>query len=216
MGPGHIGVAIGLKAAAPQRNVGGWVFCAFLCDFLLGVFAWLGWEHASGFADYPRLHYLTFTFPYSHGFLATVVWSAAAAMAVFVFWRDARTATVTAAGVCSHFILDALVHVQGLPLAGQNSPKISLALWRNLPVAVSVELVVVAAGIFFYLRAFSGKKPARAWTLAGVLAVLAVVLLAGQAFGTSVPDAEVLPRMWMGFPLGMAVVFGLLDPRAGA
>ncbi len=210
-----MGVAVALKAAAPKRNVGWWVFCVFLCDFLLGVFAFLGWEHASGLADYPRLHYLTFTFPYSHGLLATLVWSAAAAFVVFAFSRDRRAATIAAAAVFSHFILDALVHVQGLPLAGESSPKVSLGLWRNLPLAIITELAVVTAGIFFYLRAFSGRKPARARALAGFLVVLAGVLLAGQAFGSSVPDAKILPWTWTVFPLVMAVVFGLIDSPAG-
>ncbi len=32
--------------------------------------------------------------------------------------------------VLSHFLLDGLVHVAGLPLVGENSPKVGLGLWN--------------------------------------------------------------------------------------
>ncbi len=201
----------------PQRNVGWWVFCVFLSDFLLGVFALLGWEHASGLADYPRLHYLTFTFPYSHGFMATLVWSGAAAVVAFLAWRDIRAAAVAALAVSSHFILDALVHVQGLPLLGEGSAKVGFGLWRNLPLALALEALLVTAGIFLYLRrGFSGRRPVRAWAQAATVALLAVLLLAGQAFGDSAPPAEVLPWMWLGFPVALALLLGWVEPRGSS
>jgi len=52
----------------------GWlVFAAVLADFLLGIFAGLGIEHATVPRDYAHKHYLLFTFPYSHGLLTLLL-----------------------------------------------------------------------------------------------------------------------------------------------
>jgi hypothetical protein len=76
MGVGHVAVALGASRAIPRVNVGWLVFAAFLSDFLLGIFAVVGVEHASVPDSYASKHYLLFTFPYSHGLAALVVWAA--------------------------------------------------------------------------------------------------------------------------------------------
>jgi hypothetical protein len=73
MGVGHVALALGASKAAPRLNAGWLVFAALLSDFLLGIFASLGLEHASVPADYATRHYLLFTFPYSHGLLALLL-----------------------------------------------------------------------------------------------------------------------------------------------
>ena len=78
MGVGHVAVALGAAKVAPRLNVGWLVFAALLSDFLLGIFAFAGLEHASVPADYAARHYLLFTFPYSHGLLCLVLWAAIA------------------------------------------------------------------------------------------------------------------------------------------
>src|SRR5512143_2652802 len=65
----------GHPRATPRLNVGWLVFAALLADFLLGVFASFGLEHATVPADYAVRHYLLFSFPYSHGLLALLGWS---------------------------------------------------------------------------------------------------------------------------------------------
>ena len=51
---------------------------------------------------------------------------------------------IMAAMVVSHFLLDGLVHVAGLPLAGEDSPKFGLGLWRNMPLLTLKTLMSVA------------------------------------------------------------------------
>jgi hypothetical protein len=67
MGIGHVALALGAAKATPRLNVGWLVFAALVSDFLLGIFALIGLEHASVPPDYAQRHYLLFTFPYSHG-----------------------------------------------------------------------------------------------------------------------------------------------------
>jgi len=75
MGIGHVALALGASKAEPRLNVGWLVFAAVVSDFLLGIFAALGLEHATVPPDFANRHYLLFTFPYSHGLLALTVWS---------------------------------------------------------------------------------------------------------------------------------------------
>jgi len=51
-------------------------------DFLLGVFGFLGLEHATVPDDYTHRHYLLFTFPYSHGLLPLFLWAAIAGLLI--------------------------------------------------------------------------------------------------------------------------------------
>jgi len=46
MGVGHAPLALGAAKATPRLNVDWLVFAAFLADFLLGIFAWMGLESA--------------------------------------------------------------------------------------------------------------------------------------------------------------------------
>ena len=74
MGIGHAAVALGASRAEPRINVGLLIFAALLADFLLGIFAALGLEQAHVPPDYASRHYLTFTFPYSHGLVSLLIW----------------------------------------------------------------------------------------------------------------------------------------------
>src|ERR1700722_2535400 len=60
MGVGHAALALGAARATPRLNVGWLVWAAFLADFLLGVFAWMGLESAHGQENFATNHYLTF------------------------------------------------------------------------------------------------------------------------------------------------------------
>jgi hypothetical protein len=129
MGIGHAAVALGAARVAPRVNVGLLIFAAFLADFLLGVFAFLGLEQAHVPADYASRHYLTFTFPYSHGLVFLLLWGVL--LGALLCWVDRQRRVqaflVIAALVLSHFVLDGLVHVPELPLAGPNSFKVGWA-----------------------------------------------------------------------------------------
>src|SRR5215813_13584721 len=110
MGIGHVAVALGASRAVPRVNVGWLVFAALLADFLLGIFASIGLEHASVPADYPHRHYLLFTFSYSHGFVALFVWSVLLGVLLSRALRltAQRVWIVIALVALSHFLFDEL------------------------------------------------------------------------------------------------------------
>jgi hypothetical protein len=154
MGIGHAAVALGASRIEPRINVGVLIFAALFADFLLWVLVALGVEQVHVPADFAARHYLTFTFPYSHGLVSLLIWGVL--LGGMVCWIDRRNRKlafwVIAALVFSHFLLDALVHVPELPLLGENSPKIGLALWNHLPLELVLETVMAAAGLAIYLR----------------------------------------------------------------
>jgi hypothetical protein len=213
MGVGHVAVALGASRAIPRVNVGWLVFAAFLSDFLLGIFAVVGVEHASVPDSYATKHYLLFTFPYSHGLAALVAW---AAIFGFLISRgyaaDARRIwLVVALVVLSHYLLDGLVHVAGLPLLGQDSPKLGLGLWNDMPLELSLETLMAAAGIALYwkLRGSKGSTLAR-YGMAVFLGV--VVAMTWTQLGiTTPPTLRQLSISWIVVPVVFAAMAYGLD-----
>ena len=54
-------------------------------------------------------------------------------------------ALTLAAAVISHFVLDWLVHIPELPVAGRDSKMLGFGLWRQLPLAWTVETALAAS-----------------------------------------------------------------------
>jgi len=172
------------------------VAAALLLDVVLWLFVLLGWESVTIPADFAQTHQVEFVFPYSHGLVASIIWSALAAIAVWVVYArlgSARTraAVLVAAAVFSHWLLDALVHQPELPLAGDGSPKVGLGLWQSLPIALVTEGGIVTVGLFLFM---SGSRLSRGKSRA--LALLNLVVLALTVVGMTIapppPSAQAL------------------------
>jgi hypothetical protein len=208
MGVGHAAVALGASRIIPRVNVGWLVFAALFADFLLGIFALLGLESAQAPSDYASRHYLTFTFPYSHGLLALLLWAALAGLLLSRMRKEdhARVFLVIAALVLSHFVLDAIVHVAGLPLAGENSPKIGLGLWKHIPLELALETLMAIAGIAIYWKITGAARFAVGrWGIAIFMVVL-TLLTWTQLFAVTPPTTSQLVPTWIVAPLVFAAI----------
>lgn len=163
MGVGHLAIALLCRRADPAINLGVLFFAVMLADFLLGVFFWLGLETATVPAGFEHLHYLNFTFPYSHGLVASLCWSIAAMLMSLALWKrgKSRSAIVIFLAVFSHFILDSIVHVPGVPLFGVDSPRVGLRLWSNMKAALTLEMLLAIIGMIVFwpaaTKTFRGK-----------------------------------------------------------
>jgi membrane-bound metal-dependent hydrolase YbcI (DUF457 family) len=215
MGIGHAAVALGASRAEPRINVGLLIFAAFLADFLLGIFAAFGLEQAHVPPNFATRHYLTFTFPYSHGMVSLLLWGIL--LGGLFCWLDRRDRTraflVVAALVFSHFLLDALVHVQELPLLGENSPKIGLALWNHLPLELTLETLMAIAGLAIYWR-LGGSRVSR-WGIA-IFTLLLTALTWTQLFITRPPSPSQLIPNWIIAPLVFAAIPFAFDRKRTA
>jgi hypothetical protein len=169
-------------------NVGVLIFAALLLDLLLWLFILLGWESASIPADFAVNHQPHFTFPYSHGLVGSMTWSVLAALAAYWWFprpaaaRPGRAALVGAA-VFSHWMLDALVHVPELPLASPQSRMIGLGLWHSMPLALTVESLIVVAGLWLYLPGAPISRRKKLW----------VCVLGSVALGFTIVGMTVAP-----------------------
>jgi hypothetical protein len=215
MGVGHAALALAAAKAAPRLNVGWLVFAAFLSDFLLGIFASMGLERAHVPPDYASRHYLTFTFPYSHGLVPLIVWAVIFGFLISRLQRTDRTrvAIVAAVVVLSHFLLDGLVHVAGLPLLGENSPKFGLALWNHLPLELSLETLMTLAGLVIYLRTVGAAAPAISRWGIPIFMALVAALTWTQLFATTPPQPAQLIPSWIVLPLVLSAIPYALDRK---
>jgi hypothetical protein len=215
MGIGHAAIALGASRAEPRINVGLLIFAAFLADFLLGIFAAFGLEQAHVPPNFATRHYLTFTFPYSHGMVSLLLWGIL--LGGLFCWLDRRDRTraflVVAALVFSHFLLDALVHVPELPLLGENSPKIGLALWNHLPLELTLETLMAIAGLAIYWR-LGGSRVSR-WGIA-IFTLVLTALTWTQLFITRPPSPSQLIPNWIIAPLVFAAIPFAFDRKRTA
>jgi hypothetical protein len=185
-----------------------------LADFLLGVFSLVGIEQAHVPPEYAARHYLTFTFPYSHGFLTLLLWGTIAGFLVTRLSSGrARVFWVVALLVVSHFFLDGLVHVAGLPLAGENSPKFGLGLWKHMPLELCLETLMALVGMAIYWK--TAGAAASAVSRYGIVAfvVLLTALTWTQLWIITPPQPAQLTTTWLTAPIVFAGIVWVLDRK---
>ena len=214
---GHIGAALAIARSEPRVNIAVFAFAAMLLDAVLWVFILAGWESASLPVDLAAYRMPQFVFPYSHSLIGSIVWSMlAGTVALFWFSRHrisaTRAAALLAAAVFSHWLLDALVHLPELPIAGDASTKVGLGLWLNMPVALVVEALILLIGLSLYL---SGAPLACGRKIA--LAVLSLLILGMTVIGMTVaPPAPSVLAMAVSSLITIAVVSALFYWLSGS
>lgn len=187
-----------------------WLYvAAMLLDILLWLLVLARVEAVRIPANLRTMADVRFDFPYSHGLLASVCWSAAAfPFGWWVVGRKAKgrmaAALVLAAAVFSHFVLDWLVHAPELPLAGRGSTLLGFHLLQNPPVALGVETAIAIAGVWVYLKTQSlGRR--RKLALLIVMTLVAAMTVLGQLSHTAPPSSEAMA----GSSLATIVTLGL-------
>jgi membrane-bound metal-dependent hydrolase YbcI (DUF457 family) len=206
---GHVGAGLAIASAERRLNAGVYVLAACWLDFVLWALVALGIESATIPADYASRHFVLFDFPYSHGLLASLGWSALAALVaalVVPAGQRVRVALLVAVAVWSHWGLDALVHVAELPVAGPDSTRVGLGLWRHMPVALGLEsLLLISGTALFVTRSRLGRGKA-----IGIAAVAGVTLLMTAAGMTLAPPPPSIPAMAASSLLTLAIVCALV------
>jgi hypothetical protein len=216
---GHYGVALALKRAEPKVSLGTLFLAVQLADLLWGIFLLLGWEHARIVPGYTAVTPFEFLdYPISHSLVAAVAWGVAAA-AFYYSWptrditRHWQASALVGLAVFSHYPLDMLVHVQDLPLVGNDSPKLGLGIWNHPVATMLLELCVLGMGLAVYAAFRSQRHPLRL----GRLTVLLLVLLGtylGSQFGPLPSSMTVVAVSDIVFLLAVAWLAAWADRRA--
>jgi hypothetical protein len=183
---GHVGAALAIGRVERRINAGAFVFAALLLDVVLWLFVLLGWESVVIPPNFTATHQPEFIFPYSHGLLAAIMWSALAGTVGFIACTKLgiprlRAAVLLAAAVFSHWLLDALVHVAELPLMGADSGKVGLGLWQNMPFALLAEALILIGGLYLFLPGAAMSRTRKLW-----LSVMCVLILAFTLAGMTI------------------------------
>lgn len=207
---GHVGAALGFGRWERRLHPAAFILSALLLDLVLWSLVLVGREQVKVPAHYATRHYLTFVFPYSHSLVAAIVWAAAAWCVTGVAGRQwvsvsRRAGPVVAAAVVSHWLLDALVHIPDLPIAGPGSTLVGLGLWEHVPAAIGVEAAFTFGGFWLFVR---GSRVQRKWALG--LAVLLVSLLLLTLAGQTVADAPTNTKVLAATSLASDVIIVLL------
>jgi hypothetical protein len=218
---GHLAAGLALKKAEPRVNLGVLFFAALFSDLLLGLFVLLGIEQVHTPANFADIHYLTFTFPYSHGLLASLLWSLLVFLIAYQLGRtngrpQGRVGLVIALAVFSHFVLDWIVHVPELPLLGETSPKLGLGLWNQLGIALALETLLVIGGLALYFQAVKPRRRVTRYGLVLLMLLVTVATVAGQAFSTTPPPATGAALSWIIQPIILGGVAYWLDHKPNA
>ncbi len=213
---GHLGVGLALSARSRRFRLGTLLGAALLLDVLLGAFVLAGWERVIVPPDFATAHYLEFVFPYSHGLLATLVWTAVtaalASTGLLLLGRGRAAAWVAAAAVASHWVCDVIEHVRGLPLLGPGSPRVGLGLWGTMGWALLLEVLLLVGGAGLFLRSRPGLPRGRRTVLLLVLGGVAVLQIVSQLAGGEVPAARVLALTWIVQAAALTVLGLWADP----
>jgi hypothetical protein len=218
---GHYGVALALKRKEPKVSLGTLFVACELVDILWGAFLVLGWEHVRILpGDNPLLMFQFYDYPITHSLVGVLAWSLAAA-ALYYSWptrdtsRHWQAALLVGAAVASHWVVDLLVHLPDLPIAGNDSPKLGLGLWNHLGLSIAVELVLLAAGAVVYIRGGSRRHPVRGWRL-GVVLLLLIGVYAASLLGPPPPSVTAIGLSDVGFLLLMGLLGAWADRPASA
>jgi hypothetical protein len=215
---GHIGAAMAIGRVERRVNLGVLVCAALLLDVLLWLFVLAGRESVVIPVNFAGTHQPEFVFPYSHGLLAAIAWSTLAGLTALRWYRllqaaKWRVAACIALAVFSHWLLDALVHVPELPLAGEHSLKVGLGLWGSMPVALAVESLITVLGLGLFLAGASLTRGRRFG-----LAVLVIVTLVFTIFGMTVapppPSATAMAASSLVTIVVVCALAGWLGKRA--
>lgn len=215
---GHLGVGMALKRVEPKANLGLLFLGSLFLDFMLGIFVLVGLEDVRVPADYAQKHYLTFTFPYSHGLVAAITYSVLAfAIICGAGFRDKvykiRAALAVGLVVLIHWVCDWLEHPGLLPLAGEGSYHLGLGLWDKLVLALGIEVILVVLGLVLYLRQAREIGRWARWGFSFFMIILTFFAVAGQATATSAPSDIGMAVIWILSPIVLSLLAFWVDRK---
>ena len=200
---GHWAPALVVAARRKSPGLGTLFIAAQLVDWAFFLFVLLGVEKMRLSPGISAVSPLDLYFmPYTHSLVGALVWSAAFALLVWLVLRDRTAALLAGAMVLSHWLLDLLVHVPDLTLAG-NPPKLGLGLWNYPAVEMPLELAITFGALWLYVRA---RNPQLSRAL-----MLGALLLALQLFNWFGPVA---PEVTAGASYLAFVAYGLVTLAA--
>ncbi len=215
---GHSSVAFAIKT--DENRIPLWVlFIAVqFLDYIWATLVLLGIEKLrviKGFTAGSMLD--SYYHPYSHSFIAALIWSALVALVYKKFWQAKASncaALLVALAVFSHWILDFIAHPRDLAIY-DNKWKVGLGLWNHRGLEFGLEIALLAGGIVLYL-ARNAMSAARKKAVVGFGLALIIIQI-GDTFVPRAPlsDRATAMGVWIFYTLFVIVAY-LLERGAPA
>jgi hypothetical protein len=170
---GHWAPALAVAARRKTPSIATLFVAGQLIDWAFFALVLIGVEHMRFSPGISAMNPMDlYDMPYTHSLLGSMGFAAVFAGVVWRITASRGAALAAGATVLSHWVLDLLVHVPDLTLAG-HPPKLGLGLWNHPALEMPLELGLTFGALWLYVRA---RRPAP-----GRVAALAIVLLALQA-----------------------------------
>lgn len=183
---GHWAPALAVASRRSAPSLGTLFVAGQLVDWAFFGLVLLGVEHMRFSPGISVMNPMDlYHMPYTHSLLGSGLFALAFAAAIWLASKSRAAAWLGGAVVLSHWLLDLLVHVPDLTIAG-NPPKLGMGLWNYPAVEMPLELAITFGALWLYVRA---RRPAPIRVV-----VLAALLLAFQGFNWFGPvEPEVTP-----------------------
>jgi hypothetical protein len=176
---GHYGVAYAAKTVAPKAPLAAYFLAVQALDVLFSVFVLGGVEHMEIVHKYTSYNpYRLYDMPITHSLVGSLAWAVAVGIVAALVRLPRRESLWLGLAVFSHFILDLPVHTPDLSIAGNDTAKLGLGLWNNVPLVLALELLLLLGGWLLFSR--SKRSDAtfpkqRNRIFVGILALLTIV-----------------------------------------
>ena len=204
---GHFALAFGAKKYAPQVSLGILFLACQLADLIWPNLVLLGIEKLAiepGITVMMPLNFLYY--PYSHSLLALLLWSAVFTVLYSTLRRaGTRAAIIISLLVFSHWVLDVITHRPDMPISLSSSSHIGLGLWNYPVLAVGLELLLFATGIWLYVDSTTAKNRRGSmgfWALTAFL----LIVYAGNIFSPPPPSGQAVA--WSAQAIWIIIVWG--------
>jgi len=154
---GHYGLAAAVKAREPMVPLWLLMLATVWLDVIFIPFLAAGIEWIEPVPHAAHYGGLIIHADYTHSLVGAALLSIALAVPVARAWGR-RGGIVVGLVALSHWMLDLVVHRNDLPLLPGNVgdlPKLGFALWAKPDMAIGLEILIFAAGIYAYWQAAS-------------------------------------------------------------
>ncbi|MEY4472580.1 MAG: hypothetical protein RL671_884 [Pseudomonadota bacterium] len=208
---GHWAPALAAAAASNRAPKIGMLFIAAqLVDWAFFGLLLAGVEHMRFSPGISAMNPMDlYHMPFTHSLLGATGFAVMFAALVWLVSKDRVAALIAGAVVLSHWLLDLLVHVPDLTLAG-SPPKLGFGLWNHPAIEMPLEVGITLGALWWYAKA---RQPARLPVL-----TLVAVLLGMQAvnwFGPVEPEVTAGTSLLAFFAFGLATVLAWWMGKTG-
>jgi membrane-bound metal-dependent hydrolase YbcI (DUF457 family) len=198
---GHYAVAFASKRLAPQTSLGLLMVAALLLDLIWPILVLLEVEHVRiepGNTSFTPLNFVSY--PISHCLVAAIGCATLFAILSYAVTRYRAGTVVLWFGVVSHWVLDFITHRPDMPLY-PSGPVVGLGLWNYPVVAVIIESLMYAVGVWIYLRVPRERDKIGKWAV-WIFVIVVAVFYVVNIFSPPPPSVEailvvVIPFVWL-------------------